>query len=159
MLAAAGVGGIIGGLGAALVGRFPHRGVIALALFAVGSAVMGAIPLAAGPAAALPFTLDIALTTNEHIAGVAIGLGLLGLIVGLADTMILTVMQQRIAPEYLARVFSLQTLAGSVVIPLSLVGAGYLTAVFGPGLTFLASAGSLAIAVVIGFFSRAIREI
>lgn len=159
MLSSAGVGGILGGLGSPLLARVPHRGVVTLTLYTLSGVILGVIPLIAGRATGLPFTLDISFTPTQRIICVALGLGLIGLIIGLGDTVFLTIMQQRIAPEFLARVFSLQILAGSIVGPLSLVGSGYLTAAYGPGVTFLAGAGAMVVAMTIGFLSREIRRI
>jgi hypothetical protein len=72
--------------------------------------------------------------------------------------MILTIMQQRIAPEYLGRVFSIQFLAGGISQPISLLAAGALAAAFGPGVVFLAGGGTLAVGILIGALSKEIRE-
>ena len=90
---------------------------------------------------------------------VAIVMGLIGFILALADTMIITVMQQSIAPEYLGRVFSIQFLAGGISQPLSLLGAGALTVAFGPGVVFLVGAVAEVIAISIGFASRELRNL
>lgn len=157
LLAAAGVGGVVGGLAAGLLGRLRRRGVAGLLLFGVSGILMAFVPVAAGPAGRLP--VELALSTNAHIALVAGLLGVVGLILALGDTMFITVMQQRIAPEYMARVFSAQFVAGGISQPLSLVGAGYLAAVYGPGVAFLAGAGVLLLGIVLGLLSRELREI
>lgn len=158
LLSAAGVGGIIGGLLSSFFGRLPRRGVLGMVLFGISSFVMASIAVLAGPAARLPFSLGLAVAADQRILAVALALGVMGFILGLADTMFLTVMQQRIAPEYMARVFSLQVLAGSLIVPVSLVGAGYLTAIAGPGVTFLAGGGATFVGIVIGLFSRELRR-
>jgi hypothetical protein len=116
---------------------------------------------AAGPASQFPFPVpvDLALTAEWRTGVVAGLLGLVGLIIAMGDTMILTVMQQRIAPEYMARVFSVQFLAGGISQPLSLIAAGFITAEYGPGLVFLIGAALLMLAILIGFGSRPLREV
>jgi hypothetical protein len=58
----------------------------------------------------------------------------------------------------MARVFSLQFLAGSMIIPVSLVAAGYLTAIAGPGITFIASGAATLIGIIIGLLSPELRR-
>lgn len=159
MLSAVGVGGIIGGLLSSLFGRLPRRGVLGLVLFGISSVVMAVIALISGPAAQLPFALDVSMPADMRIPAVAVALGIIGFITGLADTMFLTVMQSRIAPEYLARVFSLQFLAGSMIVPISLVVGGYLTAAEGPGVTFLVGGAVTLIGIIVGLFSRELRRL
>jgi Major Facilitator Superfamily len=159
LLAAIGVGGIIGGLSSGLVARLRHRGIVALVLFGFGALFLGLTPVAAGPAAQLPVALGLDLDPTTRIAIVSGLLGFLGLIAALGDTMFLTIMQQRIAPEYLARVFSVQFVAGGVMQPASLVAAGYFAAVFGPGMVFLGGGALLLLAVLLGLSSRALRRI
>jgi hypothetical protein len=64
---------------------------------------------------------------------IAAAMAIAGFVIALGDTMLVTIMQQRIAPEYLARVSSIQIFAGSLMQPLALVGAGVLVATAGPG--------------------------
>ncbi len=160
LLAAVGVGGVLGGLSAGLLSRVPHRGVVGLALFGV-SAILGLIvPFAAGPAGKLPFVppLDFGLDAQSRIIAIAALLGVVGIILTLGDTMFITVMQQRIAPEYMARVFSAQFVAGGITQPLSLVAAGYLSAVYGPGIVFIVGGACLLIGILVGFSSRELRR-
>jgi MFS family permease len=159
LLAAAGVGGVVGGLSAALLARVPRRGLVALVLYGLSAVFLGLVPLAAGSAGHLPFALNLGLGTTTRIGVVAALMALIGLIIGLGDTMVLTIMQQRIAPEYMARVFSAQFLAGGVTQPLSLVVAGYLSATYGPGIAFVGGAVVLLIGIVLGLSSRELREI
>jgi hypothetical protein len=86
-------------------------------------------------------------------------LGAVGFFLSIGDTMFLTIMQQRIAPEYLARVFSVLFVAGGILQPMSLVIAGYLAATAGPGTVFIAGGVVFLCAVVIGLSSRQIRHI
>ena len=157
LLAAAGVGGVVGGLSAGLLGRLRRRGVAGLLLFGLSGPLMAFVPVAAGAAGRLPIALTLA--PNAHIGLVAGLLGVVGLILALGDTMFITVMQQRIQPEYMARVFSAQFVAGGIAQPLSLVGAGFLTAVYGPGVAFLAGAGVVLLGIGLGLASRELREI
>lgn len=163
LLAAMGVGGIVGGLSSGLLGKLPRRGLVALVLYLLAGVCVGVIPLAAGPAARIPYVTDLlpafAFTTSTRIAIIAGLLGLTGFIVALGDTMFTTVMQQRIAPEFMARVFSMQALAGSITQPISLVFAGYLAAVYGPGVVFALGGAVLGFGVLLGFGSRELRRV
>jgi len=165
---ALGVGGIIGGLGAALLGRLRRRGVVALVFWIFEALAIAAIPFAAGSIAQLPFGLDTltsgiqplqTLSADGRIGVIAALLALMGFILAIGDTMFLTIMQQRIAPEYLARVFSVQFFAGGIAQPLSLLLAGYVVVVYGPGAAFLAAAILFLVAILICLSSRALREV
>jgi hypothetical protein len=169
LLAAFGVGGVVGGLSAGLFARLPRRGVAAMALYGVTVLAMAGVPLAAGThAGRLPVGLDLSASQlpfalppgfDLHVAGVALLLGVVGLFIGLGDTMFLTIMQQRIAPEFLARVFSVQFTASAIAGPASLLIAGYLTAAYGPGLPFEAGSALFLVAVLVGFASREVRHL
>jgi MFS family permease len=159
LLAAIGVGGIIGGLSAGLLARLRRRGVLGLALFALGGALMGAVPFVAGPAGHLAIAPNLDLDQHMRIILIAVLLGILGLTLAIGDTMFLTVMQQRIAPEYLARVLSLQFLAGGIGQPLSLVVAGAVVAAYGPGVVFIIGSGLALFAIALGALSREVRDI
>jgi MFS family permease len=158
MLSVAGVGGGAGGLVSAVFTRLRRRGLFAMLLFGVSCLLMASIAVISGPAARLPFPVGLTLAPGMRISAVASALGVMGFVLGLANAMFLTVMQQKIAPELLARVFSLQVLAGSVVGPIALVGAGYLTAAAGPGVTFIASGAVTLLGIVIGLFSSELRR-
>ncbi len=167
VFAALGVGGILGGLGAGLLGRLRRRGRVALIFWVFMALAIAAIPFAGGPAAQLPFGLDATLRDIQPLQGlsadarvglIAALLALVGFILSIGDTMFLTIMQQRIAPEYLARVFSVQFVAGGIAQPLSLVLAGYVVVSFGPGAAFLAAGALFLVAIGIGLTSPALRE-
>src|SRR5262249_16676012 len=157
LLALLGVGGILGGLSAAALGRLRRRGVVAVCLWGVIAVAMALVPLAAGPASGLAVALPLA--SDQRIPALAALMALIGLLLALTDTMFLTIMQQKIAPEFLARVFSIQLLAGGITQPLSLVIAGSISALFGPGITFLAGGGLLLVVALLGVSSRELRRI
>ena len=168
VLGALGVGGIIGGLGAGLLGRLRRRGIVALVLWLFEALTIAAIPFAAESAVQLPFGLGTlvqgiqplqALSTATRIELIAALFAITGFILSIGDTMLLTIMQQRIAPEYLARVFSVQFVAGGITQPLSLLVAGYVVVAYGPGAAFLVAAALFLVAILIGFSSRALREV
>jgi predicted MFS family arabinose efflux permease len=159
LLAAVGVGGILGGLGASLLSRQRRRALTIIALWVLGGLLTMALPLVAGPASRLPFALDLGLGVDARIGAIAGMLGLIGLILALGDTIVLTIMQQRLAPEYLARVFSVQFLAGGIGQPLSLVAAGALVAAYGPGVVFLAGGALVLLAIALGATSRELRHL
>jgi MFS transporter, DHA3 family, macrolide efflux protein len=157
LLALVGFGGILGGLSATVLARVRRRGMVAFAIWTVIAALIVAIPFAAGPAGHLPVSLP--LPEHLRVPAVAVLMGLIGLLLALTDTMFLTIMQQRIAPDYLARVFSIQFLAGGILQPLSMVVAGWATASFGPGVAFLGGGVVFVIAILIGLGSRELRSI
>ena len=164
ILAAIGVGGVIGGLSATLLGRAKRRGVWLCALWVVIALLMVATPLVAGPAGRLPLgplgVVQItAVPPDWRAPAVAIVMGLLALLLALTDTTFLTIMQQTIAPEYLARVFSIQFTAGGITQPLSLLLAGVLSATIGPGVVFVGAAVVFLVDVAIGISSRALRTV
>jgi len=128
-----------------------------MTLWVVIALLIATIPFAAGPAGNLPVWLPLA--ADWRIPAVAGLLGLIGLLLSLTDTMFLTIMQQTIAPDYLARVFSIQFLAGGILQPLSMVVAGWVSASYGPGLCFVGGAGVFGLAIVIGISSKALRQV
>jgi len=122
------------------------------------AAILCVIPLVAGSAAsALPVELTV--SANLRVPLVAGAMGLIGLILALTDTMLITIMQQQIAPGFMTRVMSVQLLAGGVTQPLALVAAGYAVVRFGPGGTFLVAGATMLVAALIGFSSRALRTL
>ncbi len=153
-----GVGGIIGGLSAAAFGRLKRRGVVTASLWVVVAAALAIIPLAAGTeASALPVALPIA--ASLRIPLVAAATGVIGIVIALGDTMLLTIMQQQVEPSFLARVSSIMVFAGSILQPLAIIGAGVLVATAGPGSTFLGAAALMLVAALFGLFSRALRQV
>ena len=158
LFAAVGVGGIVGGLTAGLIGRLKHRGLIVALLWPFVSLAFAAIPLTAGPGASrLAFAPDL-LGSDLRIPVIAVLLGIIGLLLALGDTVFTTIMQQKIDPNYLGRVFSVQLLAGGISSPLSLLAAGVVTAAFGPGVAFFAGAAIFVPASALALFSREIRH-
>ncbi|HEY7983527.1 MAG TPA: MFS transporter [Ktedonobacterales bacterium] len=159
LLAAVGVGGIVGGLCAGLLARRRRRGLTIIALWVLASLLMVALPFVAGPASHLALAPDLGLGAQVRIGVIAGMLGLIGVVLALGDTLVLTIMQQRIAPEYMARVFSVQFLAGGIGQPLSLVGAGLLVAAYGPGIVFVIGGALVLLAIMLGATSREIRHL
>src|SRR5262249_12326228 len=60
LLALLGVGGILGGLSAAALGRLRRRGLVAVSTWAVIGVAMALVPLVAGPASQLAVVLPLA---------------------------------------------------------------------------------------------------
>jgi MFS family permease len=183
LLGACGVGGILGGLMAGLVGRSRHRGGLALLLWLFMPVALALVPIYAGTAAALPFSLDLSainfgdvtlgdihlgvldfgsqiasLTDPERLLAIAILLGLTSGIIALGETIFITILQQRIPPELMARVFSVQLMSAGIAQPLSLIAVGFLSAAFGAGIAFFAAAALFFIAAIIGLSSRTLRR-
>ncbi len=157
LLAAIGVGGILGGLAAGFVGRLRRRGLVVALVWPLIAVGFAAVALVAGPSASLlPFGL--ALAPDLRIPVIAGLLGLVGVFLALGDTVFTTIMQQKMDPDYLGRVFSVQLLAGGVAQPLSLLAAGFVTAMYGPGVAFLAGAAIFLPASALAMFSREMRQ-
>jgi MFS family permease len=183
LLSACGIGGVLGGLAAGPVGRLRHRGLLTLLLWSIMPLALFLTPIYAGTAASLPFPLDLTvvnfgevtigdvqlgilnygdqlagLTTDERLLAIAILLGLTTGVIALGETVFITVLQQRIPPHLMARVFSVQFIAAGVAEPISLVAAGLLTATLGAGVAFFAAAALFFIAALIGLSSRTLRR-
>src|SRR5262249_5414788 len=108
---AAGVGGVLGGLSAGLLGRLPRRGVVALGLWIVMATLLTLIPFVAGLANQWPLDVDLlsllplgTADVTTRLLVIAALLGVIGFVLAIGDTTFLTIFQQRIAPEDLARV-------------------------------------------------------
>jgi hypothetical protein len=149
----------VGGLCAGLLARQRRRGLLALALWVIAGVLVVALPFVAGPASHLALAPDLGLDAQTRTGVIAAMLGMVGLILAIGDTMFLTIMQQRIAPDYLARVFSVQFLAGGIGQPLSLVAAGALVAAYGPGVVFVIGGALVLLAIALGATSREIRQL
>jgi len=183
LLGAAGIGGGFGGLLAGPVGRHRRRGVIVLTLWLVMAALNALIPIVAGSAARLPFPIDLdlanfgvvsvgdvsvgpvnlgawvaAMGTMDRLVATALLLGLISLIIALGDTALITVLQQRAAPELVGRVFSVQYFVSGVTQPLALALAGVIIPFFGSGVVFFGAAALFACASLIGLSSRSLRR-
>jgi len=183
LLGACGIGGVLGGLVAGPVGRLRRRSTLALLLWALMPVALVLVPVYAGAAAQLPFHIDLSavnfgdvaigdrqlgplnfgdqiasLTDQQRLLAVAVLLGLTSCIIALGETVFITIMQQRIPANLMARVFSVQLMAAGVAQPLSLIAAGFLSAMFGAGFAFLAAAVLFFIAAIIGLFSPALRR-
>ncbi len=157
LLAAFGVGGIVGGLGAGPLSQLRRRGPIVLIGWALNAALLAIIPFFAGHAGGLP--LALAIPPVWELPVVATLLFVFGVILALGDTMLLTIFQQSIEPELMSRVISVQFLMGGIAQPISLAAAGFLAAAYGPWIVFLAG-GVLALGIVfVGFYAPAIRKI
>jgi hypothetical protein len=154
-----------------------------LTLWILMAALVALIPIVAGGAARLPFPLDLDLAnfgvvsvggvsvgpvnlgqwiaemgTMDRLVATALLLGLISVIIALGDTALITILQQRAAPELVARVFSVQYVASGVTQPLGLVLAGVIIPVFGSGVVFLGAGALFACAGVIGLCSRSLRR-
>jgi MFS family permease len=183
LLGASGVGGVLGGLASGPIGRGRGRSPIILLLWLMMAAALAFVPIVAGAAAQFPFPVDLnsvnfgdvtlggvdlgvinlgdqiaGLTPPERLLAVAAVLGLVSCIIALGETVLITILQQRIPPDLMGRVFSVQFLAGGVTQPLSLIAAGFVTAKYGPGVAFLAAAVVFFIAALIGLFSPTLRR-
>jgi MFS family permease len=163
---AAGVGGVLGGLSAGLLGRLPRRGVVALSMWIIMAALLAFMPLVSGLVGQWPVDFDLltvlplgTLDTTTRLVAIGVLLGVIGFVLAIVDTMFLTIFQQRIAPEYLARVFSVLFVAGGTAQPLALVVAGLITATYGVEAAFLASGAILLVAIVVGLSSRELRRV
>jgi hypothetical protein len=183
LLAATGVGGGLGGLWAGAVGRRRRRGLIVLTLWLLMAALLALVPFLGGAAAQLPFPVDLsvanlgAVTINGvrlgpvalgdwvrgldatgRLAAIAVTLGVVSAIIALGETVFITIVQQRTAPKFMARVFSVQFVAAGVTQPLSLALAGLITPIYGSGVVLLGAAALFGCAALIGLFSSSMRR-
>ena len=159
---AAGVGGVLGGLSAGLLGRLPRRGVIALSLWIIMAAMLAFMPLVSGLAGQRPVDFDLlsalplgTLDTTTRLVAIGVLLGVIGFVLAIVDTMFLTIFQKRIAPEYLARVFSVLFVAGGIRSA-ALAGRRWRRRgdLWRVEAAFLASGAILLVAIVVGLSSR-----
>jgi MFS family permease len=183
LLGACGVGGVLGSLIAGPTGRRRRRSLWILFLWLLMPVALALVPIYAGAAASLPFPIDLRvanfgdvtlggvdlgvlnlgdqvadLTTPQRLLAVAILLGLVSCIIALGETVLITIIQQRTPPEFMARVFSVQFMAAGVTQPLSLVAAGLVSAAYGVGVAFFATAALFFVAAIIGLASSAMRR-
>jgi MFS transporter len=183
LLGACGVGGILGGLAAGPIGRLRRRSLLILFLWLTMATAFLLIPIVAGAAASLPFPVDLQVVNFGEVTIGDVHLGVLNLgdllatlspaqrleaiaalvggisgVVAAGETVLITILQQRAPAELLARVFSVQFMAAGLTQPLSLVGAGLLAAVYGPGVAFIGAAALFFIAAVIGLATPAVRR-
>jgi MFS family permease len=183
LLGACGVGGILGGLAAGPIGRLRRRSLLILFLWPTMATAFLLIPIVAGAAARLPFPVDLqvvnfgevtfggvhlgilnlgellaTLSPAQRLAAIAALVGLISGVVAAGETVLITILQQRTPADLLARVFSVQFMAAGLTQPLSLVGAGLLAAVYGPGVAFIGAATLFFFAAVIGLATPAVRR-
>jgi MFS family permease len=89
---AAGVGGVLGGLSAGLLGRLPRRGVIALSLWIIIAALLALMPLVSGLAGQWPVDFDLlsvlplgTLDTTTRLVAIGVLLGVIGFVLAIVD--------------------------------------------------------------------------
>jgi hypothetical protein len=135
-------------------------------MWIIMAALLAAMPLVSGLVGQWPFDFDLltvlplgTLDTTTRLVAIGVLLGVIGFVLAVVDTMFLTIFQQRIAPEYLARVFSVLFVAGGIAQPLALVLAGFITATHGVEAAFLVSGAILLVAIVVGLSSRELRRV
>jgi hypothetical protein len=115
LLAAFGVGCVVGGFGAGPVSQVRRRAPIVLIGWHINAVLLASIPFFAGAAGHVPLTVSISSTWEQPvIAGL---LFIVGVILALGDTMLLTLVQQGIEASLMSRVMCVQFLMGTSPSP------------------------------------------
>jgi MFS family permease len=141
LLAAFGAGSLLGGLGAAMLGRLPRRGIFLLTLLLCQACWYTFLPFAAG------------------LAGAVVLLGCAGLTNSLLTVTAFTILQQQAPRHLLGRVMGMLLFASLGLYPFSVALAGLLTTRFGPALLFPLSGTMMVIAAVFGWLQREVRDL
>jgi hypothetical protein len=130
MLSAFGAGAVVGGLLTDALFRLPRHGLIALGLGAVQGIALALVPLVGG-----------------GLAGASVLLAASGLTIGVLNAFFMTHLQQRVPPHLLGRTMGVLTMTIFGAQPVSVLAAGLVLGVTGPGVIFV-TAGLL---IVVGY--------
>jgi len=129
MLSAFGAGALVGGLLTDALFRLPRRGLVALGLGVVQGVALALVPVAGG------------------LAGACVLLAASGLTIGVLNAFYMTHLQQHVPPQMLGRTMGALTMATFGAQPVSVLAAGLVLGVTGPGVIFV-TAGLL---IVVGY--------
>src|SRR4029079_3004046 len=130
MLSAFGAGAVVGGLLTDALFRLPRHGLIALGLGAVQGIALALVPLVGG-----------------GLAGASVLLAASGLTIVVLNAFFMTHLQQRVPPHLLGRTMGVLTMTIFGAQPVSVLAAGLVLGVTGPGVIFV-TAGLL---IVVGY--------
>src|SRR6478672_7478456 len=134
MLSAFGAGAVVGGLLTDALFRLPRRGLIALGLGVVQGIALVLVPLVGG-----------------GLAGASVLLAASGLTIGVLNAFFMTQLQQRVPAHLLGRTMGVVTMTIFGAQPVSVLAAGLVLGVTGPGPIFV-TAGLL---IVVGYLLAA----
>jgi MFS family permease len=140
VLASFAAAGIIGALLMARIGDRYRPAVLLTVSFLVGAAGLAAAPYLGG------------------LPGLAAGLAVFGLAVGLSNVVSVTLIQRWAPPAMLGRVWGLLVLASTGSFPVSTFAGGLLTRHLGPSPVFLVAGVLLAASIVYGVSRREFRD-
>jgi predicted MFS family arabinose efflux permease len=141
LLAAFGVGALVGGLVGGGVGRLHHRGAIMLVLILALAGFYPLVPLTGG------------------LTGAMVVLAAAGIANGLLNVLFFTVTQQLTPRHLLGRVMSVLMLANLGVYPLSVAMGGLVATHFGPAVLFVTTGGLMLLASLSGWLEPEMRQV
>src|SRR5260370_575726 len=141
LLAAFGVGALVGGLAAGGVGRLHRRGAIMLGLILAVAGFYPLVPFAGG------------------LTGAMVVLAAAGIANGLLNVLFFTVTQQLTPRHLLGRVMSVLMVANLGVYPLFVAQGGVVITHFGPAVLFVATGGLMALASLFRWLEAEIQEV
>ena len=140
MLSAFGGGALIGGLGSGLLGKLPHRALIALLMGLIQSFTVVMIPFGG-------------------LIGATLSMAAMGVCNSVSNVLFLTIIQQYFPRHLLGRIMGLFLFASFGSYPLSVALAGFVTERFGPVILFPVCGAALFLAIMFGLSRRELREL
>jgi len=140
MLSAFGGGALIGGLGSGLLGKLPHRALIALLMGLIQSFTVVMIPFGG-------------------LIGATLSMAAMGVCNSVSNVLFLTIIQQHFPRHLLGRIMGLFLFASFGSYPLSVALAGFVTERFGPVILFPVCGAALFLAIMFGLSRRELREL
>ncbi len=140
MLSAFGGGALIGGLGSGLLGKLPHRALIALLMGLIQSFTVVTIPFGG-------------------LIGATLSMAAMGVCNSVSNVLFLTIIQQYFPRHLLGRIMGLFLFASFGSYPLSVALAGFVTERFGPVILFPVCGAALFVAIMFGLSRRELREL
>ena len=140
MLSAFGAGALIGGLGSGLLGKLPHRALIALLMGLIQSFTVVTIPFGG-------------------LIGATLSMAAMGVCNSVSNVLFLTIIQQYFPRHLLGRIMGLFLFASFGSYPLSVALAGFVTERFGPVILFPVCGAALFLAIMFGLSRRELREL
>jgi len=141
LLAAFGLGSLLGGLAAGGIGHFKHRGPLMVALIALLATEYTLLPFLGG------------------LAGAAILIGCAGLTNGVLTVIAFTLLQQQAPSHLMGRLMAVLMIATLGLYPFSVVLAGVVSTHAGPQVLFPISGAFMLLAALFGLSQREIRRL
>jgi MFS family permease len=141
MIAAAGAGGLAGGLLAGALGNLIKRGIISMVFFAAQSVALLAIAFA---------------PTIFFAVGCMAAFGVLN---GLGNVSFMTLLQRKLPRNLLGRIMGVFAFCNFATFPISVAVAGFAVAAYGPQPIIIGGAALLAGAMALAFLNRELRSL